>query len=344
MYNFKPKTFISEENLMKYVSDYDIFKYYIGNFKIGQAFNSPFRIDKKASFNIGYNAVTNKLYYNDYILGGGDCILFVMNKYALTYKEACNKIVIDLNLEDYFHLFNLTKNIPLEKRIFIKSNSDDIQKFKKEVNLSAKVRKWEQYDLDFWSQFGITEKTLDKYNVKPAEYAMIGEKIFKLDKYAYVFVENKDGVRTLTIYQPYSQTQKWLKNHDASVWYGWEQLPEKATTLIITKSRKDIMSISELTGFAVTALQNEKIIPKEHVIEELRKRFPIIYVLFDNDFDKPVNWGRQFSEKFSNEFNMYNIEIPDVYQSKDFSDLVQNHGRTTATDLLKNLVDNALPF
>ena len=43
MYNFKIKTFINEENLLKFVSDYDIFKYYIGNFKIGQAFNSPDR-------------------------------------------------------------------------------------------------------------------------------------------------------------------------------------------------------------------------------------------------------------------------------------------------------------
>lgn len=344
MYNFKPKTFISEENILKYVSDYDVFKYYIGDFKIGQAFNSPFRIDKKASFNIGYNAVTNKLYYNDYILGGGDFILFVMNKYALSYKEACNKIVIDLNLEDCFHLFNLSKTIPLEKRMFMKSNIEDIQKFKKEVNLSAKTRKWEQYDLDFWRQFGITSKTLEKYNVKPAEYAMIGEKIFKLDKYAYVFIENKDGIRTITIYQPYSETQKWLKNHDASVWYGWEQLPQRDNTLIITKSRKDIMAISELTGIAATALQNEKILAKPQVIEELRSRFPLIYVLFDNDFDKPINWGRQFAEKFSNEFNMYNIEIPDLYLSKDFSDLVQNHGEKVAKNLLLDLVSNALPF
>ena len=29
MYNFKIKTFINEENLLKFVSDYDIFKYYI---------------------------------------------------------------------------------------------------------------------------------------------------------------------------------------------------------------------------------------------------------------------------------------------------------------------------
>jgi hypothetical protein len=344
MYNFKIKTFINEENLLKHVSDYDVFKYYIGDFIIGKAFNSPFRTDKHASFNIGYNSITNRLYYNDYILGGGSFINFVMYKYALTYREACNKIVIDLGLQQYFHLFNLDKKIPVENKKFIKSTENEIIKFKKETNLTAKTRAWLQYDIDYWKQYGISMETLKKYNVYPVEYAMIGDKIIKLELHAYVFIEYKDDDKTITIYQPYSTTQKWMKNHNSSVWYGWTQLPPKGKSLIITKSRKDIMSICENTGIPVTALQNEKILPKNHIMEQLKSRFDLIYVLYDNDFDKPVNWGREFGEKFANEYNLFQIEIPDELESKDFSELVFNHGATKASDILYDLISDALPF
>ncbi len=344
MYNFKLKTFVSEENLLKYVSDYDIFKYYIGDFKVGKAFNSPFRDDAHASFNIGYSPITNRLYYNDYILGGGNTIMFVMYKYNLSYKEACNKIIIDLGLEEHFNLFTINKVIPKENKQFIKSNNEEIKKFKEEITLTAKIRPWEDYDLEYWSSYGVSKTTLDKYFVKPVSYSMIGDKIFKLDRYAYVFVEYKDDEKTLTIYQPYSNKQKWTKNHNSSVWYGWTQLPKKGDILIITKSRKDIMSIFEQTGIPATGLQNEKIIPKEHVLNELKDRFHAIYVLYDNDFDKPVNWGRQFGDKFAKECDLMQIEIPDEYQSKDFSDLVENHGVEVAKKVLFELLEPSLPF
>ena len=344
MYNFKIKTFISEDNLLQHVTDYDVFRYYLGNFTIGKAFNSPLRNDTHASFNIGYNAVTNRLYCNDYILGGGNFIMYVMYRYNLSYREACNKIVLDLGLEDHFHLFSVDKEVPREQKKFTKISADEIQKFKKETHLSAKVREWQEYDIEFWKQYGITQQTLNLYNVVPVEYSMLGDKIFKLDKHAYAFIEYKDGEKTLTIYQPYSNTQKWTKNHDASTWYGWTQLPEKGEKLIITKSRKDIMSIYELTGVPATGLQNEKILPKPQVLEELKKRFDIIYVLYDNDFDKPVNWGREFGEKFSNECGLFQLEIPTKFESKDFSDLVNNHGQDEAKKILLELIENRLPF
>ena len=217
MYNFKIKTFISEDNILQYVSDYDVFKYYIGDFKIGKPFNSPLRKDDHASFNIGYNPVTNRLYCNDYILGGGSMIIFVMFKYNLSYKEACNKIVIDLSLQENFHLFTVNKVLTKERKQFVKSSDDDIKKFKEETILTAKIREWQDYDFEFWEQYGVSKATLDNYSVKPIEYSMVGDKMFKLDKYAYVFIEHKDGEKTLTIYQPYSDKQKWTKNHNASV-------------------------------------------------------------------------------------------------------------------------------
>ncbi len=345
MYNFETiKKYINEETILEYVTDYDIFKYYLDEFKIGKAFSSPFRTDSKASFNIGFNHNTGKLYYNDYVLGGGNFIQFVMYNFNLNYKEACNKIVIDLNLNKYFNLYNINKILNKESKIFIKSNIEDIKKFKEETRLYAKIKEWEQYDLDYWEQYGISKSTLEKFNIKPASHMMVGENIFKLDKYAYVFIENKDDEKTLTIYQPFNDKYKWTKNHDFSTWYCWNQLPEKAEQLIITKSRKDIMSIFEITGIPSTGLQNEKIIPKPQVFEELTERFGLIYLLYDNDFDKTVNWGQEFSKKFAENYPIIILKIPDKYQSKDFSDLVKNVGPYIAKQVLLEMIENALPF
>jgi hypothetical protein len=36
--------------------------------------------------------------------------------------------------------------------------------------------------------------------------------------------------------------------------------------------------------------------------------------LYDNDYDKEVNWGREFGEKIADKFNLMQIEIEDTTQ------------------------------
>ena len=57
-------------------------------------------------------------------------------------------------------------------------------------------------------------------------WSIMKQKIIPAEKYAYVFVEFKDNVESLKIYQPFSEFYKWRNKHDSSVWDLWEQLPE----------------------------------------------------------------------------------------------------------------------
>ena len=98
---------------------------------------------------------------------------------------------------------------------------------------------------------------------------------FPAEKLAYAYHEYKDGIMTLEIYQPESEKHKWMTTHDSSVWQGWEQmkLKSRSNTLIITKSRKDVMFFFEHSKYASTSFQAEGVLPKKHVIEERIKGF-----------------------------------------------------------------------
>jgi len=337
------KKMITKESLMKHINDYEIYCMYMdfpdGNL-IGSNMNSPLRDDEKPSFGF-FIGQSNEICFKDFLIGSGDCIKFVMLKFGLNYFEALSKIAIDANLENHFIVKNTFKT-----NIATNAFSGDREEFIKKVN-SIKIGKtstnWSILHYSFWNQFGITKPTLDKYNVEPVSYLHVGtdRKIIKTDLHTYCFNEYKDGKNSFKIYQPYNIDYKWLNNHDDSVWQGWGQLPEKGEELIITKSLKDVMSIYDVYGIPAVSLQSETIKPKQHIIDELKSRFENIYILYDNDYDKEINWGREFSEKLANEFGFIKIEIEDNLKSKDFSDLVKNHGEIFAKEYLNTLL---IPF
>lgn len=102
------------------------------------------------------------------------------------------------------------------------------------------------------------------------------------------------------------------------------------------------MSIANTLKIPTVSLQSESIKPKPKIVEELKNRFEYIYLLYDNDYDKEINWGRKFGQNLSDEYDFFQIEIPDNFKSKDFSDLVLNHGRDKAKEILITLLET--PF
>jgi len=337
--NLNKKT-VTKDLLFQYMTDLEIYRMYMdqdittkGNMK------SPLRNDEKPSFGffIGEN---HELCFKDFVLGSGDCIKFVQMKFGLTYFEALSKIALDANLQDEFYIKN-TFRTNVNTTPYTKTREDIISDLNTH-KLRKKSRAWSLQDVSFWNQYAITKDTLLKYNVEPISHVFIGEKIIPADKNAYCFKEFKDGVETYKIYQPSNPNYKWLNNHNESVWQGWEQLPKNGEILIITKSLKDVMSIHDVCGLPAISLQTEAARPKDHIVEQLRARFDTLFLLYDNDYDKDQNWGRQFGNKLADEYGFIQIEIDDVYKSKDFSDLVKNHTAVVAKKYLLNAIK--LPF
>ena len=208
--------------------------------------------------------------------------------------------------------------------------------------MNCKVREWKDYDLEYWKSYGIDIDWLHFGKIFPISDVIIvksdGSKIIlPADKYAYAFVEFKDGNISLKIYQPYSKTYKWLNNHNSSVWDLWSQLPQYGDKLIITSSRKDALCLWATTGIPSTSLQAESCIPKAHVINILKERFEKIFILYDNDLNKLKNYGQEYGMTLANSFELTNICIPDQYGTKDSSDTYKEFGPYTLNDIITTL-------
>ena len=89
-------------------------------------------------------------------------------------------------------------------------------------------------------------------------------------------------------------------------------------------------------------MQGEGYIPKEKVINILKERYKNIFILYDNDFNVSENHGRILGNKIANLFGLRQIEIPDVYQSKDPSDLCKNFDRATLKKVVNQLISENL--
>tara|TARA_R110000868_G_C10973164_1_gene771401 strand:+ start:45202 stop:46233 length:1032 start_codon:yes stop_codon:yes gene_type:complete len=338
------KELVSKEGLLNHIQDIDVYRFYTGSdIILNTGVKSPLSTDNNPSFGYFVSKTTGEICFNDYRIGGGDFIKFVQLKYGLNYFEALSKIAIDFNLEDYFHVKYIKKtsksynpkDYPDKDYLIATANNFELRKKSRELKL---------HDLTFWMQFGIDIDKLNEYNVTPVSYIFINGKPIFMDKFAYCFTEYKDDKETYKIYQPYNEDYKWLNNHDASVWQGWNQLPDKSDILVITKSLKDVMAITNLTDISSISLQSEATIPKDHIIKELDNRFLSIYLLYDNDYDKEVNWGYEFGKKLADKYKFFQINIDEKHKSKDFSDLVKNVGKEKAKSILIEMINGYLPY
>lgn len=336
------KELISKEAILREFQDIEVYQRYI-DFEIkigGKPVKSPLRDEETPSFGF-FIGTTGEVCFKDFKLGAGDFVKFVMMKFGVTYFEALSQIALDLGLKgDY--ICKPSKFTPNNYSFNSSTKREDILTSANQVNLNKRSRPWMLLDRDYWGQFGIGLNTLKKFNVEAIDYIFVDDKPFAADNHAYCFTEHKDGVETYKIYQPFNKKYKWMNSHDNSVWQGWEQLPESGDELIITKSLKDVMALYEVCGLPAVSLQSENLLPKKHVFEQLTSRFKEVVLLYDNDYDKEVNWGKTFGDKIAREFGLMDCYIHERHECKDFSDLVKKFGPQEAADILRR--DTLLPF
>ena len=304
------------------VSEYDIFKHYCPNFKeLGVKFCSDLRADSHPSCSIvEWN---NKLLYKDFANEEHtfNCFSYVMYKYGIDFISSLETISKDFGL-------GLVAN---SNTRVAKIYSAPKQSVRQKSKIYIRSREWDERDKLFWGKYGIKKSLLIQYNVIPIDYFWINLSRFKVNGvgYAYKF---KDGYK---IYQPYDPDNKWYSNVGTNTIQGYDQLPEKDEILFITSSLKDVLVLSTL-GYSSIAPQSEMVGLSDELIVELHRRFSIIVVLYDNDFNSTENPGQKSAKRLCGLHGFINFCIPSSYASKDISDLVDNHGLGCAKEFIDN--------
>lgn len=328
----------TKENILEKITEYDIFKYYVSNFKnIGVAFKSELKKDTRPS--CGIFVSNNKLYYKDFRDSQiCDCFNYVMCKYHINYYQALDLINRDFQL-------NLMPNTSVDLSSIVQKeiklySKDYLLNTTVEKEIKVQVRNWNTtLDKKFWKErFDISVKDLTPYEVYPLKYIWIfgmnGWNGFPAASVSYGFYcgKNAHGKDAWKIYQPYEYI-KWLGNLTVDCVHGYKQLPENGDLLIITKSLKDVIVLRKLGYHAVAPGAEVWTIP-ENIMNELKLRFKRIVVLYDND-----ETGKSASQKICNLYNLENPVFLPEDRAKDSSDYAEAFGYKALDNQIKILLN-----
>ncbi len=318
------------------LSDSDIIKRYLCINSFPCSIQSPLREDdERPSFSMQEKG--GVVFWKDFGTGeGGTAVSLMARLWNVSYPEALLKIKLDT--EERIPRFSLIRRY--RGKIHLTSSSD----------IQVRVREWKDWDIKFWNSFGIPVAFAEWCNVHPVSHAFFTKVVdsrsrtvtVPMDKYAYAYFEWKDGKQSIKLYQPYSETMKWLSKHDSSVWDLWKQAfsfaaQQSDEAVIITSSRKDAMCLWYNLKVPAVSMQGEGYLPKPHVMQQVIDRFKTVYLWYDNDFKHAAdNPGQDNAAKLISLYpSLKNICIPSELRCKDPSDLVKTMGVQTLKQIWK---------
>lgn len=305
--------------ILSRVTEYDIYAHYLGQFKVGMIYNSPFRKDKNPSFGIFYSKRTKQLLFKDH--GTGDCGNVI--KFVSLYTGITNYNDILLDIVNKLKITSDTKLVSSKQ--YIASTETVIGVVRQDFTAE---------DINYWSQFNICINTLKKFNVNSIKYYLcngIVKGIYKKENpmYAYKVYNN------FKIYRPLADKYtKWRNNLGQYDIQGFKQLPKTDNLLIITKSLKDVMCLYEMGISAISPASESTFIPDD-VLDNLKKRFKHILICFDRDTS-----GIKYLRKISLKTGLKPLLVHKKWKAKDISDAVKLNGFENIKNWLYETIKN----
>lgn len=322
---------ITLEDILAKTTEFEILNYYFMVDELPIVINSPLREDNKPSFGL-YTLDDKKVHYYDFSTKDKGGLFDLLMKYwGESYKATLMRVWEDL---PNFSNTNVKFNNTIKKKTYQSLKS-------RNIDLQCKVREWRDYDLDYWASYGISLEWLKYADIYPISHKIVirdnQRYVFGADKYAYAYVERKEGKVTLKIYQPFNKGgYKWSNRHDRSVISLWTKVPEFGDRICICSSMKDALCLWVNTGIPSLAIQGEGYGMSDTAINELKRRYKHIYILLDND-----EAGLLDAEKLAQTTGFTNIVLPQFNGGKDVSDLFKslqdpNKFKNMVLDLFKD--------
>ena len=304
---------LSKSSIFSILDEFTVYCYYIEevlgpqNIKVEENLRSPLREDDtNPSFRLYYGK--SGLVFTDYGKENktGDVVELVQALTNCSEEEALKKIVSD------FGLSNTESKVvlPIRKQVI-----------KKRRKLDLKTKPFTNQDLAFWNSFRVSHSTLLRYNVLSVDVIFWDDIPIKPKGLAFAYRIGK----YYKLYQPYDTHSKFnssLPNHYIE---GMMQLKYSSDLLIITKSTKDVMVLSELGYEAISPLSENTLIA-ERFLRQLEAKYKRIVVFFDND-----------GKHKASDYPYPSIELP-IDTSKDISDYAKKYGLYKASEILKSLL------
>lgn len=307
---------LSESVLLEDIDEYEIYKHYMGFYpELRTSYSSPLRErDESPSFSMFSNlsGICEYRWKDSGRAIHGDIFKLVKILFNLKSNvEAVKKIRQDITHKDY----GLTTG-----RISLKERPKD----KGSTIIKVRSKEFTEEALKWWFRYGITLSTLQLYNATQVEwFSMNDTQIYPKDLcFAYRELDKYQ------IYQPNNPDYKFRNNYDDKIVMGFHQLKYKQDTLIITKSKKDVMALYQ-AGFEAVAARSESVVIPSPFLDYFDTKYKRKFELFDND-------GKHNGAIYHDP----KIYIPIESGCKDFSDFTLKWGLEAGTKLINQLINN----
>lgn len=327
---------IDRDEILSRVSEADIVAYYLGVKEIPCVISSPLRDDVSPSFSL-HSPDGKRIRFLDFSTGETGGLFDLLGRmWKCDFWEVLRRI--DRDIYDIGRGTGKFLHPPIRIR--------PIHSCRSETDLQCRIREWRRHDIEYWESYGISLEWLKYAEVYPISHKIVlkeGKKyVFPADKYAYAYVEHKEGRTTLKVYQPFNrQGYKWSNKHDMSVISLWTKVPEYGERICICSSLKDALCLWANTGIPAIAVQGEGYGISETAANELRRRFKRVFILFDNDTP-----GLQDGKKLSAATGFTNIVLPRLQEygcPKDISDLFRAlHDRERFREIITGLFNQKM--
>lgn len=313
---------LSDNSILERIDEYTLYCKYLGfEPRLRTKYQSIIRtkdIDSDPSFSLFLSTKKEREYFwKDNGNGdSGDIFKLIRIKYG--YK---NNTQVYQKIDFDFKLGFKTKSPPPENKIILHHLPD----IRPELRIRIKSQDFTKKDLDFWSSFGITLRTLMLYKVKSVKYYWMHD-FQEVPKTPRGLAYSYQVLDKIKLYQPHTPIMKFRNDFHEQCLEGFAQLSYMTDTLIITKSTKDVMLLHEFGYDAVSPRSENTPIPSPF-LAWFHVKYKKVLVLFDNDMK---HRGDLYQEP--------KIYVPITSGQKDISDFYKAYGHQLTKDLLNTII------
>lgn len=324
---------IKEEILSRTNKGLDVFCFYMpSDFVPKRNFRNPMYDDRRASCNIYLDNKSGcyrmKDFGNDAY--SGDCFWFAATMLGLDVRKDFVKVLETINRD-------LQLNICIERKEHSNPHTMMMKPCKPPLvqppNQLKKMegKKWYKLieqsfnvkELDYWEQYGIDAKTLQRFHVKSlARYESVSNqgKPFTLGSTHDEPMFGYSMGKFVKVYRPKSKLRFLYGGEKVNDYvFGFQQLPSKGDVVFITGGEKDVLSLSA-HGFNAICFNSETAQIPENIIEGLQLRFQHIIILYDTD-ETGVREAKRQTDAFA-QYKVLSLTLPlqGGKSEKDISD------------------------
>ena len=312
----------------------EVFCFYMPiDFVLKRNFRNPLYDDHKASCNIYFDVKLQcyrmKDFGNDFY--SGDCFWFAAMMLGLDVRTEFPKVLASIIRDLQLNLRIDDKQTPAPHPMRKYKNLHNEKKENKGMTETYNDKKWykcyeqvfQTSELSYWQKYGITTKTLQRYNVK----SLVRYEALSNQGKTYTLLSSQDEPMFcymmgdfVKVYRPFSKLRFVYGGEKREDYiFGFEQLPNKGDMLFITGGEKDVLSLSAHHFHAICFNSETATIP-ENVIESLQLRFRHIIILYDTD-ETGVREAQRQVDQLS-QYNVLTLLLPlqGIKSEKDISD------------------------